>query len=301
MRQQASGMQGIRHMTGIPSTAMRIRALTFVAAWMLCAAAQAQPVPLDEGDFTNHVAGLLRKEVGDAAVTVKSPLTLGLGELQANLDRVFAYCKREHGVCDAELDQYVKGAAQVHKDRTAPPQRAAVRLVVRSVQYIQAAQSSLGGQGAQVQPHPFVEGLVSVPVLDSPRTVRMLGSKDNTQLGLSEAEVFELGLTNLRSTLQPLMDVAKATKAGQIGRIVGDTYDPSRVLLHDTWAPLAKAQGGTLIVALPATDALLYIGEDTPTAIDALRAFVKNVMARAPNRLSDTLLRWTDGGWQTVQ
>ena len=280
---------------------MRTSALVFAAALAIPSLIQAQAVPMDEAAFTEHVATLLRKEVGDSTVVVKGPLTLGLGELQANLDRVFSFCKRERGSCETELDRYIKGAAQVHKDRTAPPQRESVRVVVRASQYVQAAQASVGGQGAQIQPRPLVDGLVALPVLDSPRTVRMLGGKDNTQLGLSEAEVHELGIKNLRATLKPLMDVAKVAGSGQIGQIVGDTYDPSRILLHDTWEPLVKAQGGRLIVAVPATDAVFYIGEDTPVAIDALRALVKNVLSRAPNRLSDVLLRWTESGWVPVR
>lgn len=261
----------------------------------------AQSVPLDEAAFTDYMATLLRKEVGDSAVIVKGPLTLAFGELQANLDRVFAFCKREKGACESELDRYVKGAAQVHKDRTAPPQRDAVRIVIRASHYVQAAQSSADGPEAQIQPRTFADGLIALPVLDSPRTVRMLGSKDNTQLGLSEAEVYELGLRNLRATLKPLAEVAKPATVGQIGRVVGDTYDPSRLLLHDTWEPLTKAQSGTLIVAIPATDAVLYIGEDTPVAIDALRSLVRNVLSRASNRLSDVLLRWTATGWVPVR
>ena len=280
---------------------MRILILFFLVTLASPTTVRAQSVPLEEAAFTEYMANLLRKEAGESNVVVKGPLTLGLGELQANLDRVFAFCKREKGSCETELDRYVKGAAQVHKDRTAPPRRDAVRVVLRASQYVQAAQSSVGGQGAQILPRPFTDGLVSLPVLDSPLTVRMLGSKDNTQLGLSEAEVHELGLRNLRATLKPLMDVAKVARPGQIGRIVGDTYDPSRLLLHDAWEPLAKEQKGTLIVAIPATDAVFYIGEDTPIAIDALRALVKNVLSRAPNRLSDVLLRWTASGWEPVR
>jgi uncharacterized protein YtpQ (UPF0354 family) len=286
---------------GIMFTPMRVLVLSFVVVFAFPSVTRAQPVPLDESQFTEYVATRLRKEVGDASVVVKGPLTLGLGELQANLDRVFAFCRRERASCEPELDRYVKGAAEAHKDRTAPPQRDAVRVIVRPVQYAQAAQASFGGQGAQIQPRHFVDGMISLPVLDSPRTVRILGSKDNTQLGLSEAEVYELGLRNLRATLKPLMDVAKVAGSGQIGQIVGDTYDPSRLLLHDTWEPLAKAQGGKLIVALPATDALFYIGEDTPMAIEALRALVRNGQSRVPNRLSDVVLRWTEGGWMPVR
>lgn len=277
---------------------MRSLILLITGALVHSGAAYAQDTSRDEAAFTEHVATLLRKEVGEAAVVVKSPLTLGLGELQANLDRVFAFCRRDVSGCQAEVDRYVKAAADVHKDRTAPPTREAVRVIVRTAAYAQS-----GGAGApiQTQPRPFVDGLVALPALDSRHTLRMLGEKDNAQLGLTSQEVYELGLANLRRTLAPLMSVAKVAGPGQIGNLVGDTFHPSRLLLHDSWAPLAQAQGGVLVVAIPATDAVFYIGDDKPASLDALRTLVQNVIGRAPNRLSPALLRWKESGWELVR
>ena len=61
-----------------------------------------------------------------------------------------------------------------------------------------------------------------------------------------------------------------------------------------------EAQGGTLIVAIPTTDTVLCIAEDTPGAIGALQALVNRIMLRAPNKLSATLLRWRSSGWEVV-
>ena len=63
---------------------------------------------------------------------------------------------------------------------------------------------------------------------------------------------------------------------------------------------MAKAHGGTLIVAAPAKDVLLYSGDDKPEALDALRTLSADVMRRAPGALSSALLRWTPSGWQIV-
>lgn len=267
----------------------------------LASVVHAQDIPSDEPGFTAHVAEMLRKEVGNETVVIKGPLTIGLGELQANLDRVFIFCKSNSSGCPVELERYIKSAAQVHKERSAAPSKDAVRVVLRTSQYVQSAQGSVGGpEPAQIQPRPFVEGLVALPVLDMPRAIRMLGGKDNESLGLTPQEVFDLGLENLRKSQKPLMEIAKVVGSGQIGQLVGDSFYPSRLLLLDTWAPLAKQQGGVLIVAIPATDAVFYIGEDTPIAIDALRALVMNVQSRAPNRLSSSLLRWKASGWELV-
>jgi uncharacterized protein YtpQ (UPF0354 family) len=140
-----------------------------------------------------------------------------------------------------------------------------------------------------------------LPAIDMPRTIRMLDEKDNVALGLSADDVFELGFANLHKQLKPLMSVAKATQAGQIGNVSGDAYDSSRLALLESWAPLAKAQGGKLIVAAPATNTIIYVAEDTTIAIDALRQLAKNVSTRATTPLSTELLRWTPQRWEVVR
>jgi hypothetical protein len=97
------------------------------------------------------------------------------------------------------------------------------------------------------------------------------------------------------------MDVAKPAGPGRIGHLVGDSFHPSRLALFDTWAPLAEAQGGKLIVAAPATDSVLYVGDDSPAAIGALRTLARKLMGQVPHPLSDILLRWTPTGWQVVR
>lgn len=263
-------------------------------------ASSADDIPKDATAFTEYVAAQLRAEITDTPIVVQRPLTIGIDKLQANLDRIFTYCKTNADACSHEVTNYVQGVVQTYRDQNTPPAREAVRLVVRTTQYVQQSQASLGPDAPPFLPHPFVAGLVLLPVLDSPRTLRMLNEKDLKSLGLSAEEVQQLALANLRNSLQPLMDVAKVAGHGQIGQLMGDSFHPSRLALFDTWTPLAKAQGGKLIVAAPATDAVFYVGEDSAVAIDALRTLVRSVMSRAPHSLSDILLRWTPTGWEIV-
>jgi hypothetical protein len=97
------------------------------------------------------------------------------------------------------------------------------------------------------------------------------------------------------------MEVAKVAVSGSIGQLMGDSFNPSRLALIDTWAPLAEAQGGKLIVVAPATDAVLYMGDDSPIALDALRTLAHNVMNIAPHPLPEVLLRWKPSGWEVVR
>jgi len=284
------------HFTDRPLILWLIAALCFAFAHT----AIAEDIPKDAAGYTEYVAGQLRAEFADAAIAVKSPLTIAIGGFQANLDRIYTFCQQNADGCAKEIDTFVKGAAQAYRDQNAPPTREAIRLVVRTTQYVQQTQISLAPDAPPLLQQPFVAGLVLLPVLDSPRTIRLLNAKDLKTLGLSAEEAQQLALTNLRNSLKPLMDVAKVANHGQIGQLVGDSFQPSRLALFDTWEPLAKAQGGKLIVALPAKDAVFYVGEGSKTAIDALRALVRNVMSHAPGPLSDILLRWTPTGWEVV-
>jgi hypothetical protein len=259
--------------------------------------ALAQTIPIEEPGFTKFVAERLRKAV-DAAVQIKGPLTLSAGDVQANLDRIHAFCKKNPAGCAKEVDTYVHAVAEYHREGGSALTKSAVRVVVRPTQYLQQAKAS----GLTALPaRPLVEGLVVLSVLDMPRAIRSVTDKDGAALGLTASQMHDLGVANLRKTLKPLMEVAKPAGSKQIGSLTGDFFHPSRIVLADSWAPLVKAQGGVLIVAAPATDVVLYIGEDHPIAVGTLRALVRNVMSRAPNPLSDILLRWTPKGWNVVQ
>jgi uncharacterized protein YtpQ (UPF0354 family) len=261
--------------------------------------ASAQGIPTDEPGFTAYVAERMRKGVGDTPVSVKAPLTLSVGPLQANLDRIHAYCKTNPDGCDREINTYVKAAADTIRTKALPPTKEALRLVIRTTQYLDKTQQPLGS-AKLVPARPFATGLVVMPMLDLPSTMRALTEDDRATLGLTTDEIYEVAAANLRKTLKALLQVIRPVDRGEIGQLTGDVYQPSRLALHESWAPLAKAQAGVLIVAAPATDAVLYIADDSPVGIDALRTLAKNLMDRAPNKLTSLLLRWTPAGWQIV-
>jgi len=156
-------------------------------------------------------------------------------------------------------------------------------------------------QATEMQWRPLVGELVMLPASDAPQTIHPLSERHNAELGLSADEVFNLGLANLRARLTPLMQVATVGQPGQIWSIEGDVYHSSRLALHESWSPLATAQGGNLIVAAPETGTVLYVAEDTPAAIKALRTLTQNVMSRSPRPLSSELLRWTPNRWEVVR
>src|SRR5262245_45833554 len=270
----------------------------FIIVAAMCGSVRAQDVPKGQAAFTEYVATQVRRALEGETVKVKGPLTLEIREIQANLDRIFTFCNRNASACTNEISNYVRGVAQVVKDRTAPPSKEAVRIVVRTRDYV--ANALRLPKSPKLQPRPLAGGLVMLPAIDMPRTIRLLSEDDNQAIGLSADDVFKLGLANMEKQLAPLMSIAKVAQAGQIGHLSDDAYHSSRLALFESWAPLAKAHGGKLIVAAPATDAVIYIGDDTPIAIDAFRRLAKDVSTRAPTPLSTELLRWTPARWEVV-
>jgi uncharacterized protein YtpQ (UPF0354 family) len=268
--------------------------LLFVLAG--CGAPAGPPVPMDEAGFTEHVAQLLRARQGLPPAVVKGPLTVGVGSLTGALDRTYAICRQAAAQCAGAVDRYVEGLTEAVRNAGKPPTREAVRLVVRSDAYVQSFRQA----GIALQPRPLVPGLVILPALDLPWTIRMLSEEDNRKLGLSADEVSALGLANTERNLKPLAEVARPVSPGQFGTIVGDAYDSSRVIRHEAWAEVAARQNGVLVVAVPTTDGVIYGAEASPVAVDALRALTRRIAGGSPSPLSGAVLRWTPGGWEVV-
>lgn len=223
---------------------------------LLATSASAQQVPTSEAAFTDFVAQRLRAALRPTPVEIKGPLTLTIGPMQANLDRIHAFCQTDTAGCLREITNYVSGVVQATRTATEKPVKENLRVVVRQATDMQRAAEQLGANGLAAT-RPLVEGLVIVPVLDSSRTTKVVARPDLAALGLTPDQVIDLGLANVRRRLKPIMTVAKAVPAGQFGHITGDYYESSRLALIDSWAPLAQALGGVLIVAAPSPDLAL--------------------------------------------
>lgn len=284
----------------VPCSFLKSGAAISIALALSASVVYAQSIPLEEGAFTDFMARTLRQQLGDIPVSVKGTLTLSVGLMQANLERSYSICRNDESSCAAEVTRYVKGVSQVIRAQNAPIDKAAVRLVIRSSEYIKRAQASFGNDGPTLQVRPLVEGLVSVAVLDTPRAVRPLDDRDLKKLEVSQEQLFEIGAKNLRGTLKPLAESAKPAIAGQIGTLAQSFYEVGRVALLSDWEALASAQSGTLLVALPTTDTVLYISESSPASVDALRTLARSIAMKSPSPLSAAVLRWTKERWELV-
>jgi hypothetical protein len=284
----------------------RPAALAGLACVLALAAQQpafAQSVPLDDPAFTDAITEQFRTALPDEHVVIVAPqrLTIGNAGAAVSLARLWQSCHADPKQCDRQAAAFVAGATQTFQNLNKPPQASQVRIAVRSAAMADAYRATSRTTGLNLQVQPFVAGLVSTVVIDTPSAMRWASSKDLDALKLDPAGLAELARANTHAALQPLASVAQPAPKGKIGAIDGaDAYTASRILFVSDWAPMAKAQDGVLIVALPSPTSLLYIADDSAEAIDAFRTFVHDRLSHASSPLSDILLRWTPDGWKLV-
>ena len=281
------------------------RRAAFAALLSLAAAASAgaQSVPLEDPGFTDAITEQFRTALPDEHVVLVAPqrLTLGNAGSSVSLARLWQFCQQDPKHCDAQSAVFVSGMVKSFKEMNKPPERTQVRLALRSSAAARELLASSRGTGMNLQVQPFVDGIVSVVVIDSPKSLRWASSHDLDTLQLDSAALRELGRANTHADMQPLVGIAPPAPRGQIGAINGaDAYTASRLLFPADWAPLAKAQGGVLIVAVPRPTMILYIGDDGAESVGALRSVARDTAQHAPDAIGDVLLRWTPDGWKPL-
>ena len=282
----------------------RLKAIAATASILLLFAGHSHA---DEASFTKQMADRFVRELPDLRVEVASPLTLKINQadgthiLQANLDRIFAFCTRSAEQCEAATSQYVAGLSGVVKDRVRPIELSMIRLNVRPRKGLESAQQQLPPDAPRIVLRPFAGDLALTAVLDFPTSMRMFTNEDAKKLGIDENQAIEIGRKNLRASLKPLSEFLPPT-AEQSFRYLGDgPYESSRMILHSDWARVAKALGGSLIVGVPSSNLLVYGRGDSELAMDALRTFVRDAIRKTDRPLSASLFRWTENGWDELR
>jgi uncharacterized protein YtpQ (UPF0354 family) len=288
---------------------MRIALRVVFAVLLLLSAARQSPaaLPTDETGFTKAMAEQFAKALPGVTVTVAGPLALKI-ELEPGkpndlrLINAWDFCQRDRAHCEQIAAAFVTNMSGTLKEETAPIRKADIRATVRQQSYVEDMQHTAASKaGAAPVVEKIAGDLWMVCVVDMPHGVRMLNHNDLTKLGLSEDDAIALAKSNLAANLPPLAKVLKELKPGEANEIAGDFYDPSRILAHDDWAPLAEALHHHLVVAVPATELLIYGDGRNKQAIGDIETYVSAIAAKAPRAVSTTLLHWTPTGWREVK
>jgi hypothetical protein len=262
---------------------------------------------MDEAGFSDYVAEAFRRALPGVEISVTAPLMLTLAAspdpvMLASLDRTYDLCRRNPPVCAQTVAGYIHQIGSFTRQPEAEVSVATLRAVVRPSEYVASLQQMAAASvQAKLVASPFPGDVKVVCYLDAPNAMRPVTASEIESLGLTEAQAIAAGTRNVGADLPPLRDLVKPLAGREIGIIEGDAYESSRLLLHDEWAPVAQELGGHLLVAVPASDVVLYAAEVDPAAVDAVAVLTREVALKAGRAISLAVYRWTKTGWELAR
>jgi hypothetical protein len=265
----------------------------------------AATTPLDEAGFTKSLAKAFRKALpGGFHVKVKGPLDLEITtpdgtEHQATLQNVYSFCQRIPGRCEEAVETHVAQMSDTYASGIGKPEPARLRALLRPAAYADAVRKAFAGK-EEPPIEPFLGDLWVICALDEPSTISTLAPGDLKKLGLSREEALALAKKNDAALLAPVEQVTHIAPDHHGGLVTSSPYEASRLLAPESWAKLAAANDGHLLVAAPGTDVVIYGDERQPDALQHMRDHVAIVASRASKPLSSTIFRWTPAGWVVV-
>lgn len=276
------------------------RAFTLLILFCFCSCAKAQT---SEADFTRQMAERFRAALPGRTVEITEPLQLRVGlspdPATVNLGRVFNYCASATAEeCTASIDRFVTASAEGLTHVDAPITREQLRLLVRNVEYCQDLRE--GGSADRPGPviRPFVPGLCTILMADFPTNMRSVAENELGRLGLELEAAWTLAerqtLAELPSPnqLEGLQD--------SIVAVTDHDYLTSLMLNAEGWRAAATAQG-ELLVAVPASNAMIVARRANVTDLEGFRAEVRRHMESAERGVSPNIYRWTQAGWVLLE
>jgi hypothetical protein len=278
------------------------RSLWRALAFLLVGASQVNAATPVGSNLADHVAASLRRALPpNFEVIIVDPLTIkvgphGVSAFQLNLDRLNSVCAADPDHCGPVLEDFVSKAAQFVTTRLTAPSREQLRAVLRPVEFVDQIKQRLDGHEPVAV--PFVGGLAIVCYIDTPTVMGVATDSTIKSLGFTTTdEAIALCKRNVKAALPPLQSQLKKIPDRSFGTLTDDPYQSSRLIFHDDWAPVAAEFGGHLIVAVPASDVVVYGKEQDEVADRAMATVAKKMFEQAHHPVSTKVFRWTPAGW----
>lgn len=138
---------------------------------------------------------------------------------------------------------------------------------------------------------PFLADLIITYVVDEPQSVAYINEQHVAQWGVSEREIHELALRNLRRRTDERTPYVKVGEDEQQLFIYNsnDGYDATRLLLTDILADWAKRVHGHLVIGIPNRDFLIAFGDANPDILRSVAAQIQIDAVQRDHGLTDRL------------
>ncbi len=138
---------------------------------------------------------------------------------------------------------------------------------------------------------PFLADLIITYVVDEPQSVAYINEQHLEQWGVSEREIHETALRNLRQRTDertPYMMVGEDEHQLFMYNSQ-DGYDATRLLLTDILADWAQRVSGQLVIGIPNRDFLIALGDANPDILRSVAAQIQIDAVQRDHGLTDRL------------
>ena len=256
-----------------------------------------QAKELSESQFTEIVAQAISELLPKCKVKVSGPLevsvtpsagstTCYLGnvwkEIRADPQRRVDLVQKHLEALQSTIEM-MANQSQINRNDIVPMVKDKVWLEESEQQQLDVYRQSL------------VADISVVFAIDGEHQLAFLSNEEVQQLGLSDGGLRRLAIENLKK---------KLTKPARHGEgplymmTAGGTFEASLLLFDDVWEDQDAAVDGSLVVAIPSRDLLMFTGANAPEAIQQMRSQVNEVFANGSYLISRTLLVRDGAGWR---
>jgi len=253
--------------------------------------------------LTDKAVAAVQKAAPDLAVSVRNPNELRIqtpkGPFTLYLDNIRAACTSNAANCDAELESFVSRTVSVirlgEEDRAVTPEKLFV--VLRSAGFgKRAGQQFPNDEKKQPIVTPFVEGIETLYVLDTPKAFRFINHSDLETAGLTVDRLHEIATRNA-STLKQVEYKPAPNTPGIYFMPAGDGLGTARIFDGGLWDRIEK-EHGPVVVCAPTRDWVLFVKQDNRNGVEQLKVLANRIVRGEAYPVSPVMFRRHNGGWQ---
>ena len=203
------------------------------------------------------------------------------------------YCEVEDRMELIEL--YIRNAARLGTE-AAGPDRNRVVPVIKDSRFVELTNldAEIANRKADLLKEHLCGDLWVVYCEDQNERITTLKRNSITALGISENELRQLAVENLRTILPP----AQCHGSGPWYLLTaGADYVASLLLFDRIWDQTAKMVDGDLVATVPTRDVLMFTGSNSIEGIAEIRKRSSEICNTGPHAISDTLIVRRNGTW----
>jgi uncharacterized protein YtpQ (UPF0354 family) len=124
---------------------------------------------------------------------------------------------------------------------------------------------------------------------------QIVANRDLPTLGLAEFELHERAIANLQN-LNLDIQLHQGPKIAML--TAGGNYEASLILMPGLWDQLSNIFPGSLVVAIPARDMIVFTGDGSQENLAELRRATSKSIETAEKPLSRKFLRRSGDSWE---